>query len=380
LPRSRHSIRGETDRNVTAKLVFENLKHRPMRSLLSVLLIGVPVTLILTLVGMSHGMLEDSQRRQHGTGADIIIRAKTTTSVVTLSGPSIPEAMADKLQEQPHVALAVGVVVQNIELPLYILGIDIQKFNQMSGGFHYLAGHTLEQPDDILVDDIYARQKQLHPGSTLNLMNHQWHVAGIVESGKLGRLFVNIKVLQELESASRKLSQIYIKVDRAENIDAVVAELRALLPGYNINTMEEYISMFSPSHIQGLAEFTVVVVGIGVVIGFAVVCLSMYMAVLQRTREIGILKSLGASKGFILGIIELEAALLGVGGTLLGIVFSFGSQWLIRTLVPASFQMAIVPSWWIIAGLITLASATLGALYPGLNAARHDPIEALAYE
>ena len=71
---------------------------------------------------------------------------------------------------------------------------------------------------------------------------------------------------------------------------------------------------------------------------------------------------------------------LGLGGTLLGIVLSFGAQWLIATLVPASIQMAIVYAWWPIACVIILAAAAFGALYPGLNAARHDPIEALAYE
>jgi putative ABC transport system permease protein len=123
-----------------------------------------------------------------------------------------------------------------------------------------------------------------------------------------------------------------------------------------------------------------VIVGIGIVIGFAVVCLSMYMAVLQRTREIGILKSLGASKTFILRIILSEALMLGVGGTILGIVMSYGAYHLIRTLVPASIPMIIVKSWWPIAGLVTIVGAILGALYPGLTAARHDPIEALAYE
>ena len=59
---------------MTAKLVLENLKHKPMRSLLSILLIGVPVTLILCLVGLSHGFLEDSQRRTRGIGADVIVR------------------------------------------------------------------------------------------------------------------------------------------------------------------------------------------------------------------------------------------------------------------------------------------------------------------
>jgi putative ABC transport system permease protein len=138
--------------------------------------------------------------------------------------------------------------------------------------------------------------------------------------------------------------------------------------------------MYNVSNIAGLREFIVVIMSIGVIIGFAVVCLSMYMAVLQRTREIGILKSLGATQWFIMRVIVAEALILGVGGSILGIIFSFGAYWLIRTLVPASIPMVIVPSWWPIAGGITLAGAALGALYPGLSAARHDPIEALAYE
>ena len=69
-----------------------------------------------------------------------------------------------------------------------------------------------------------------------------------------------------------------------------------------------------------------------------------------------------------------------VAGTILGVIMSFGAQALIRGLVPASIQMAIVPYWWPIALGIMLASAALGAIYPGLSAARHDPIEALAYE
>src|SRR5260370_42601802 len=77
---------------------------------------------------------------------------------------------------------------------------------------------------------------------------------------------------------------------------------------------------------SALKGFTIVISGIGVVIGFAVVCLSMYMSVLQRTREIGILKSLGGSKGFILGIIMTEAFMLGIGGTILGIIMNYGGD------------------------------------------------------
>jgi putative ABC transport system permease protein len=106
----------------------------------------------------------------------------------------------------------------------------------------------------------------------------------------------------------------------------------------------------------------------------------MYMAVLQRTREIGILKSLGGSKSFILRIMLTEAAGLAIGGTIIGILLTYGARWAISTFVPASFPMIIVQSWWPKAFAITLIGALLGALYPGMSAAGHDPIEALAYE
>src|SRR6185312_7812724 len=113
-------------------------------------------------------------------------------------------------------------------------------------------------------------------------------------------------------------------------------------------------SLYNVNNIEGLREFIGVMVGVGVVIGFAVVCLSMYMAVLQRTREIGILKSLGGSNGFILRIVIFEALTLGVLGTILGILMSYGAYWIIGTVVPASIPMIIVYSWWPKAFLITL--------------------------
>ncbi len=365
---------------MTFKLVWENLKHRPMRTLLSTLLIGVPVTLILSLVGLSNGLLEDSQNRARGIGADILIRGSNASSVVSFSGASIDERYVAKIEEQPHVKLAMGVIVHPIELPLNIMGVDMKTFDQMSGGFTYLAGGPLKGPDDILIDRYYAAQKGKGVGDTIHLLNRDWHIAGIIGAGKLARIVVQKNVLQKLDSATGKVSVIYVKLDNPSNADMIAKQLQALLPMFIVNTMEEWTSMFNVANIQGLREFIYVIMGIGVIIGFAVVCLSMYMAVLQRTREIGILKSLGGSKLFILEIILAESLVLGLGGTILGILMSYGAYWAIRTFVPASIPMIIVYSWWPKALLITLVGTGLGALYPGFNAARHDPIEALAYE
>jgi len=350
-----------------------------MRSLLSILLIAVPVTLILTLVGLSHGMLEDSARRTRSIGADIIVRPPGST-LLTLSG-GISSKIVDWFTEQPHIKMAMGVVNQPVQgVTLGATGIDLDKFNAMNGGFTYLQGRPFRARNEVLIDDWYATQIGAHVGSTIPILGKPWRVAGIIASGKLARIVFPLDVLQELTSNTGKVSQIYLKVDDPKNVAAVVQLLKSKLPDYSIYSAEELISMYNPSNIPALREFTIVVMAIGVVIGFAVVCLSMYMAVLQRTREIGILKSLGSSKGFILRIILIEAALLGFGGTLLGILMSYGAHWLIVTFVPASFPMAIVPGWWPVAGAITIGGALLGALYPGLSAAQHDPIEALAYE
>ena len=365
---------------MTGKIVLENLKNRPMRSLLSILLIGVPVTLILTLVGLTQGMLSEAQNRQRGVGADIVIRGSTMQAVTSASGTTIPEAMVDKVQQQPHVKLAMGVINDRVELILALTGLDVAKFNRMTGGFKYDQGGPLEGPDDILVDRLYAQEHHCQVGQTIKLLNHDWRVVGVIEPGKLARLAVQIGTLQELDAATGRVAQIYVQVDDPANIDLVVDELQRLLKSYKVYTMAEITAMYNVDQIPAIKPFTVVVAAIGVVIGVTVVWLSMYMVVLQRTREIGILKALGASKTFILGIILIEATLLGVGGTVLGILFSFGAQWMIQTLVPASFQMAIVYAWWPRVVAITMAAAILGALQPGLTAARQDPIEALAYE
>lgn len=366
---------------MTAKLVVENLKHKPMRSLLSFLLIGVPVTLILTLVGLSHGMLADAERRARGSGADIMVRGKDATAILSSGPPTLSEKFLDLLAKQPHVTAVMGVLTHAIELPLVVNGIDLDQFSKLTGGIQWVAGGGFQGPDDIIVDRYYAKQKKKGVGDTIELMNHRWRISGIVEGGQLAHVLAPLKTMQDHDSQPGKLTLIYLKLDNPANVPLVMGDLKKLLEGYPIWSMEDVASQLNESvNSQGLNEFIGVIIGIGVVIGFAVVCLSMYMSVLQRTREIGILKSLGGSKILILRIIWMEALLLGLGGTVLGIIMSYGARSAIQTLKPASFQVEVVYIWWLYAGIITLAGASLGAVYPGLSAASHDPIEALAYE
>lgn len=364
---------------LVTKLVLENLKHRPVRTLLTVLAIGLQVTLVLTLVGLSRGMLEASATRTRGVGADIILRPPGS-SIIGLSSAPMKEALVGFIEKQPHIAQAQGVIVHGVGGLESITGIDQDRFNKMSGGLDFQAGGPLQNDNDILLDDQYSRQKKLSVGDTVDLANNKWYVRGIVGSGKLARAFVKKHVLQELTANTDKITMIYIKVDDPKNVPTVMANLRSKLEGYPIYSLEEFLSYISIDNIPLLTPFISVVVGLSVVFGFLVVFLAMYTAVLERTREIGILKALGASSGYILGMLLRETAMIAVVGSVIGILLAYVSRWAIITLVPASLPVVIVPDWWWRAGLISLVGAVLGSIYPGTKAARQDTIEALAYE
>jgi len=101
--------------------------------------------------------------------------------------------------------------------------------------------------------------------------------------------------------------------------------------------------------------------------------------VMERTREIGILKSLGASKFYIVNAVLRETLLIAIGGVILGIAFSYGA----RMGLKARFQtlpVLITYAWLIKAAIIALVGSLLGASYPAIKAAQKDPIDALAYE
>jgi putative ABC transport system permease protein len=361
------------------RYIFATLAYRPVRTLLSVLAIAVEVTMILTLVGVSHGTLDATARRARGVGADVIIRPPGS-SVMSLSSAPILSALVPALAALPHVQVATGVVVQPLAGFDNMTGLDLAAFNRMSGGFRFLEGGPFRAPQDIIVDEYYARERKLHPGSSIVLAGHTWNVAGIFESGKLTRSAVQLPVLQQLTGNPNHLSQIYLKADSPGDVPAVLAEAKAKLPGYQIFSMEEFTSLLTVNSIGLLRNFIGVVIGVATVVGFIVVFMAMYTAVLERTREIGILKAMGASGNVVLGLMLKEAIMLAVLGTVAGIVLTYGTQALMGRLVPSTLTQEMVYEWWAIAGAIAIAGALLGVLVPAVKAMRQDVTEALAYE
>ena len=365
---------------VLNKLIFANLTHRPVRTLLSVLAIAVEVTMILTLVGVSHGTLDSTAQRARGVGADVVIRPQNSAVMSSLSSAPISEKLVAWTMTQQHVVLASGVVIHSLTFPDSVTGLDFSSFNKMSGGFEYDSGGDPVNDTDMAVDKYYAREKNLHVGSKYNLIDHDWNISGIYEGGKLARIVVKLTALQTVMESPDHVTVIYAKLDDPKLADQVVADLKAKLPGYPILTMDELTSMYSINNIGMLKDFIGVVIGVAVIVGFIVVFMAMYTAVLERTREIGIIKAVGGSSGLVLDLLLRETLLLAVLGSLVGIAMTYGTQWLMQHSVPASLVQETVYYWWPIAGGIAIAGAMLGVIVPGVKAVKQDVTEALSYE
>jgi putative ABC transport system permease protein len=384
------------------QLIFANLAHRPLRTFLSVLAIGVEVTMILTLVGVSYGTLDASARRARGIGADVFIRPPGSSVIGGTSAP-LSDKFVTKLGEEPGVVLSTGTMVQSLSGFANIQGVDFPAMDKMAsiwrkpgdpeppnpkaGGFKFLAGTPFQGPDDVIVDEFYAREKHLKPGDHLKLINHDWRVAGIYESGKLASIMAPMDTLQRLTGNEGKISAVYLKLADPAKADDFVKNLRMELnnnpdpeAGYKIYTVEEFASQFNVNSIAMLNDFIYVVIGIASVVGFIVVFMAMYTAVLERTREIGILKAVGAGPGYILRILFRETLMLAIIGTVIGIALTYGTQWLMAHAVPATLVQETVYKWWPIAAAIAIAGAMIGTVVPAIRAVKQDATEALSYE
>ncbi len=365
------------------RMIVGNLVHRPVRSAITIVAVALEVTLILLIVGLSLGMLQDTRTRTAGIGADVIVLPPGSSFIAGLSGAPMPIKIQGVLATLPHVKRVAPVITQltsggTLEI---IAGIDLPSYESMSTGFRYLQGGPFQGEFDVLVDDLFAQSKNAKVGDTIEILNNKFRICGIVERGKGARKFVPLNTLQDLIGAKDKATVFYLKLDDPANADAVVDEIKHV-PGmehYVANSMASYLAMMTTSNYPGLSTFIKVVVGISVVIGFIVIFQAMYTAVMERTREIGILKSMGASKLYIVNVVLRETVLLALGGIAVGILVSLAARAALAHKFPL-LQVVVDGGWIVRSTLIAIAGAIAGALYPAYKAAQKDPIDALAYE
>jgi len=365
------------------KLVLANLIHRPMRSVISAAAIAIEVVMIISVAAIFLGQIDGQKIRTNGIGADLIVSPPNASFLNAVSGAPIPAKNVEAIRTLPHVAVA-SPVIQKMSLGgtlEIIYGIDYASYNALRP-FVFLEGGPFQGPHDAIVDDVYAQtDKGHHIGETIQILGQPFRICGIVESGKGGRKLVPIGTLGEMIGSDGKASQFFVKSDDGDSLEAIRSEILAT-PGlgkYQIWTMHEWLSLMTPDNFPGFNIALNVVTFIATLVGFLVIFLSMYTAILERTREIGILKSMGASKTSIVSMVLRESVLMSIVGIALGMALTYSIQaWLTHRFPTILFE--ITRGWLIESAIIAFLGAVLGAAYPAFMAARKDPIDALSYE
>jgi putative ABC transport system permease protein len=362
-------------------MILASLKARPVRTLVSVLAVALEVTLILVVVGLTTGISNETGKRIEGVGADIMLQPPNSSILLAMNTSTMPASMAARLAEVEGVrAVAPILTIVNSQGGLDIIyGLEPESFEQVSGGFIWHKGRYFSEPDEIVIDDWFAMARDVDVGGEVELLNKKFKVAGIVEHGKGARIYMSLDEAQQMNGASGRASLFFIKLHNPDDVAAVTARLDQILPTYPARPMREFASLMTSTSMPALDAFIQTVVFVAVCIGVLVIFLSMYTTITERTREIGILRSLGASKRFIVALIFQESFVVCLFGVVIGIGMSYAIASLVKAVFP-TLVVLITPVWIFRATAFAILSGIVGSLYPSMKAAAQDPIEALAYE
>jgi putative ABC transport system permease protein len=361
-----------------AQLLWGNIAARPMRAFLNILAITIQVFLVLMIVGLTTGVVSEWGKRVEGVGADILVQPPNSSMFFAFSRAVLPESLADKVAKLPGVdEVAPTLTLMDQKNFVLVYGIDYKRFNALSRGFLFRSGRPFEASNEAIADDIVAQSKQLKVGDPVTLLNHEFKICGIVAHGKGARYFIPLKTAQDMTGADQRVSMLYVR--SKGDIEATRGQILSVAPGEGVKSVAEYTTLMNSSKLPELKPFIRTMVGLGMVISFLVVLLNMHTMVLERTREIGILKALGSSRLDIVRLLLGETLVLALLGGISGIAFTFLVETVLKETTP-TLQILITPGWLGGALLLALAGAAAGAVYPAVRAASFDPVVALAYE
>ena len=361
-------------------LVLSNIAHRPARTAVSILGTGVGVLLIVFTVGLAHGVLHERGRRESNIGAELMIRASGT---IGLGGSQfkLPASHAAELATIPGVRAAtpIGQTFDKSDSGFgqrLIDGIEYDQYANIAR-MTMREGRKLESGDEAIIDPEWQRQRKANVGDTVKLFERPFKIVGVYEPPGGGRIKIPLKTMQDQEGSDNKASAILVACANPEQQEEVAARILERFPEDQLIFTRDLPEIYA-SGVPALNVFIKVVVGVAAAISLLVILLAMYTTVTERTRQIGILKSLGMSKTSIAWVIEQEAIIVSVLGVVVGVLLTKLAQLVVtRT---TTLTIDIEPRWVLIALAVGLLGGTIGALYPALRAARQDAVEALSYE
>ncbi len=407
-------------------LAWSNLMHNKLRSLLSALAVGLGITLMLVSKGLATGSIAEVAQRMQSVDAELVV-LPAQDNIIFSNGAPFPDLIRRLIAKQkddrgPIAQFVIPVFFGQVSMggqQQRLFGVDPAQMPLFLGHRRVIEGQAFdrarafarqtqarggepvpEQPEawqayispglELVIDDRLRRVGRLDPqtgqrvpyriGDRIRVMGYDFRIVGIVETGVAGRVFAPLQTMREIVLAGEKKSSMFF-VKLRPDIDPVAAadRLAALLgTGARVELKTTYGKLLRESFAQ-VNMYMNASSGLALVVCFLFILLTMYTVVIERTREIGILKSLGVTRLNLLALSVSEALLISLVGVGVGIGLALLAKYalhVVRPLLTVTLSGELLG----LAVLIGLVGGVLSALYPGYRAARLDPATALSSE
>ena len=364
-------------------LVFSNMLHRPARTVVSVLGIAVGVLLIVFTIGLANGTIRKQAQREANVGAEIMLRASGSISLVGSESFRLPTSAVQELANVEGVQTAVPVGQNTVPAPDSKLGtrplegINFDEYANLAG-LSIVEGRGLgASGDEAIIDTGWQQQLKFKIGDKMRFYERDFTVVGSYEPAAGARVKIPLSTMQAQLGGENRCSAILISVKKGFTAEQVGEKIHERFPDNHVLYTKDLEELYMSS-VPALGVFLDVIIGVATVISALVILLTMYTTVTERTRQIGILKSLGMPSAKIAWIITQEALLISFLGVLTGVFLTYFLRFVLTEFI--TLDVEIKPFILAVTLIVGVAGGALGALYPALRAARLDAVEALNYE
>jgi putative ABC transport system permease protein len=409
-------------------LAWANLMHNKVRTALSALAVGIGIMLMLVSKGLAGGSIAEVAQRMQSVDAELVV-LPAQDNIIFTNGAPFPRIFRKHIERQTDKRgpLATAVIpvffgqvhmggqqqrlfgVDPAEMPLFLGArrvLDGRVFDRAHGFAQGIERGEVEFPAadadereieafladglELVIDDRLRRAGRLDEqtgqrvpyeiGDEIQVMGRRFRIVGVVETGVAGRVFAPLQTLREIVLAGETKASMYFVKLRADVDPVAAADQFAATLGNaaRVELKSEYGTLLRDSFAQ-VNMYMNASSGLALVVCFLFILLTMYTTVLERTREIGILKALGVTRFGLLRLSLIEALLISIAGVAIGIGIAFAAKWGLNVTRPL-LTVDLGANLFVFAVAIGVVGGAASALYPGYRAARLDPAVALSHE